>query len=121
MVEEKKKLDAYKVARKYNFISDLVGGNKKYEENLATIRSKELELSTLVEEAVQGHSEEDIEKNKKKVELRNEKLNLERDIQSKEMRLRLVNMSLEYGLYPTEADMTALQEFFSRRELKKTL
>lgn len=71
-----------------------------------------MELSTLVEEAVQGHSEEDIEKNKKKVKLRNEKLNFERDIQSKEMRLRLVNMSLEYGLYPTEADMTALQEFF---------
>ena len=28
------------------------------------------------------------------------------------MKLRLVSMSLEYGLYPTEADMTALQEFF---------
>ena len=119
VVEEKKKLEAYKAARKENLISDLVGGNKKYEENLATIRSKELELSTLVEEAVQGHSEEDIEKNKKKVELRNEKLNLERDIQSKEMRLRLVNMSLEYGLYPTEADMTALQEFFPDVNLRK--
>ena len=40
VVEEKKKLDAYNVARKYNFISDLVGGNKKYEENLATIHNK---------------------------------------------------------------------------------
>ena len=55
------------------------------------------------------------------MELRNRKLNLERDIQSKEMHLRLVNMSLKYGLYPTEADMTALQEFFSRCEFKETL
>ena len=53
------------------------------------------------------------------MELRNEKFNLERDIQSKEMRLRLVNMSLEYGLYPTEADMTALQEFFPDVNLRK--
>ena len=112
VIEEKKKLDAYRAARKYNFISDLVGGNKKYEENCATIRSKELGLSTLVEDAVQGHSEEDIEKSKRKAELRNLKFNLEQEIQSKEMRLQLVNMSLEYGLYPTEADMTSLQEFF---------
>ena len=119
VVEEKKKLQAYKDARKYNFISDLVGGKTKYEENLVTIRSKELELSTLVEKAVQGHSEEDIAKNKKKVELRNKKFNLEQDIQSKEMRLQLVNMSLEYGLYPTEADMTALQEYFPGVNLRK--
>ena len=119
VVEEKKKLQAYKDARKYNFISDLVGGKTKYEENLVTIRSKELELSTLVEEAVQGRSEEDIAKNKKKVELRNKKFNLEQDIQSKEMRLQLVNMSLEYGLYPTEADMTALQEYFPGVNLRK--
>lgn len=35
------------------------------------------------------------------------------------MRLRLVNMSLEYGLYPTEADMTALQEYFPDVNLRK--
>lgn len=32
VTEHKSKLDAYKTARKYHFISDLVGGNKKYEE-----------------------------------------------------------------------------------------
>lgn len=35
------------------------------------------------------------------------------------MRLRLVNMSLEYGLYPTEADMTSLQKFFPGVNLRK--
>ena len=35
------------------------------------------------------------------------------------MKLRLVIMNLEYGLYPTDADMTALQEFFPEVNLRK--
>lgn len=49
----------------------------------------------------------------------NEKLTLEKAIRSKEMKLHLVSMSLEYGLYPTEANMTALQEFFPNVNLRK--
>ena len=37
----KQRLEAYKAARKYQFISDLVGGQKKYEENLLAIRDLE--------------------------------------------------------------------------------
>lgn len=119
VTEQKKRLDAFKDARKYHFISNLVGGNAKYEENLATIRSLELQLGTLMEEAEKGHSEEDIEKNKQKAALKNAKFNIETEIQAKEMKLRLVNMSLEYGLYPTEADMQGLQEFFPNVNLRK--
>lgn len=119
VTEHKRKLDAYKEARRYQFISDLVGGQKKYEENLAIIRDLELQLATLMEEAEKGHSEEEIELNKKKASLTNEKLTIENAIHSKEMKLRLVSMSLEYGLYPTEADMTALQEFFPGVNLRK--
>ena len=46
-------------------------------------------------------------------------MNIETAIHSKEMKLRLVKMSLEYGLYPTEADMSALQEFFPNVNLRK--
>lgn len=77
VTEHKKKLDAYKEARKYQFISDLVGGQKKYEENLASIRELELQLASLMEETEKGHSSEEIELNKKKAALTNEKLNLE--------------------------------------------
>lgn len=119
VAEHKRKLDAFKAARKYHFISDLVGGTKKYEENLAIIRSLELQLGTLMEEVEQGHSEEDIEKNKQKAALITARLNIETAIQSKEMKLRLVNMSLEYGLYPTEADLGALQEFFPQVNVRK--
>ncbi len=119
VTEHQKKLDAYREARKYRFISDLVGGNKKYEENLAQIRNLELQLSTLMEEAEKGHTEEEIELNQKKAELTNKKLSIENAIHSRERRLRLVSMSLEYGLYPTEADMSALQDFFPEVNLKK--
>lgn len=119
VTEYKRKLDAYKEARRYQFISDLVGGQKKYEENIAIIRDLELQLATLMEEAEKGHSEEEIELNKKKAALTNEKLTIENVIHSKEMKPRLVSMSLEYGLYPTEADMTALQEIFHGVNLRK--
>lgn len=119
VTEHKKKLDAFKDARKYHFISNLVGGNAKYEENLATIRSLEMQLGTLMEEAEKGHSEEEIEKNKLKAALTTARLSIETEIQAKEMKLRFVNMSLEYGLYPTEADMAALQEFFPEVNLRK--
>lgn len=119
VTEHKRKLDAYKEARRYQFISDLVGGQKKYEENLAIIHDLELQLATLMEEVEKGHSEEEIELNKKKAALMNEKLTIENAIHTKEMKLRLVSMSLEYGLYPTEADMTALQEFFPEVNLRK--
>lgn len=119
VVEQKKKLDAYKEARKYHFISDLVGGNKKYEENLAAIRSLELQLETLMEEAEKGHTDEEIELNKQKAMLTNTKLTIEKAIHSKEMKLHLVSMNLEYGLYPTEADLSGLQEFFPEVNVRK--
>lgn len=119
VTERKNKLDAFKKARKYQFISDLVGGQKKYEENLAAIRSLELQLATLMEETEKGHSEEEIELNKKKAALTNAKLNTESTIRAKERKLRLVDMNLEYGLYPTEADMESLQEFFPGVNLRK--
>lgn len=117
--EHKRKLEAYRQARKYDFVSNLVGGVKKYEENLAKIRDLEFQLVSLTEEADKGHSEEEIEKNKLKAQLVTQKYNLETVLQAKERKLDLLDMSLEYGLYPTEADMSALQEFFPEVNLRK--
>lgn len=119
VTEHQKKLAAYREARRYNFISDLVGGKKQYEENLAKIRDLEFQLGTLMEEAEKGHTEEDIERNKAKAVLTNQRLSLEEAIHAEERRLRLINMNLEYGLYPTEADLVALQEFFPEVNIRK--
>lgn len=117
--EEDDKLKAYREARKYRFVSDLVGGSTQYEANLAEIRSLELQLQTLTVEEVEEHSETDIEKSRQKSALSGTKLQLETELQAKQRRLKLLDMSLEYGLYPTEADLTALQEFFPDVNLRK--
>lgn len=50
----------------------------------------------------------DIEKSRIKSQLQASKLRLETEMQSKQRRLNLLNMSLEYGLYPTEADILTI-------------
>ena len=117
--EATKKLEAYRAARKYRFVPDLVGGAKQYEENVTAIRDLEMQLNTLIIGQSEKHSAEDIAKSQQKAKLMQYKLQIETDIQSAERRLKLVEMSLEYGLYPTEADLSALAEFFPDVNLRK--
>lgn len=117
--EQKKKLVAYREARKYRFVPDLVGGKTQYDENVAQIRSLQVELDNLTSEQVEDQKEVDIEKSRIKSQLQASKLRLETEMQSKQRRLNLLNMSLEYGLYPTEADLSALQEFFPGVNIRK--
>lgn len=119
VTEQNSRLNAFRQARKYEFISNLVGGTKKYNENMEKIRSLEVQLGSLTEEAVKGHSDEEIEKNKQKAMLTTQKYIIEAAIQAKQRKIQLVDMSLEYGLYPTEADMSTLQDFFPGVDLRK--
>lgn len=117
--KQKKKLAAYREARKYRFVPDLVGGKTQYDENVAQIRSLQVELDNLTTEQVEDQKDVDIEKSRIKSQLQASKLRLETEMQSKQRRLSLLNMSLEYGLYPTEADLSALQEFFPEVNIRK--
>jgi len=117
--EQKKKLEAFRDARRYRFVPDLVGGTAQYEENLASIKDLEQRLETLIVQQSEAHTGEDIEKCQIKAQLEGNKLRLESDIQSQQRRLKLLGMSLEYGLYPTEADFSSLQEFFPGVNLRK--
>ena len=117
--EQKKKLAAYREARKYRFVPDLVGGKTQYDENVAQILSLQIELDNLTAAQVEDQKEVDIEKSRIKSQLQASKLRLETEMQSKQRRLNLLNMSLEYGLYPTEADLSALQEFFPEVNIRK--
>ena len=117
--EATKKLEAFRAARKYRFVPDLVGGVTQYEENIAAIRDLEMQLYTLTTEQTESHSAEDIAKSQERSRLMNSKLQIETEIQAAERRLKLLEMSLEYGLYPTEADLSALAEFFPGVNLRK--
>lgn len=117
--EQTNKLKAYREARKYRFVPDLVGGKTQFDENTALIRSLQVELDNLTMEQVEGEKEIDIEKSRAKSELQGTKLRLETDIQSKQRKLKLLDLSLEYGLYPTDADLSSLQEFFPGVNIRK--
>lgn len=117
--EQKNKLTAFREARKYRFVPDLVGGKTQYEDNLIQIRSLQAQLDNLTLEQIADHTEENIEKSRMKSQLQATKLRAETELQSKQRRLELLKMSLEYGLYPTEADLSALQEFFPSVNLRK--
>lgn len=117
--EQKKKMAAYRDARKYRFVPDLVGVKTQYDENVALIRSLQIELDNLTAEQIEGQNDVDIEKIRLKSQLQASKLRLETEMQSKQRRLSLLNMSLEYGLYPTEADLSALQDFFPGVNIRK--
>lgn len=117
--EQKEKLKAYNKARDYQFISNLVGGKEQYEKNEAEIKSLQVQLDTLTSEQAETSSEEDIQKNKQKAELKDRKLRLEEQIDSLHRRLSLLDLSIEYGVYPTENDLSALQEFFPEVNLRK--
>ncbi len=117
--EQKKRLSIFREARKYRFVPDLVGGKTKYDENLAQIYSLQVQLDNLTDEQVEGHNEADIEKSRLKSQLQGSKLRLETDLQAKHRRVSLLDISLAYGLYPTEADLSALQEFFPDVNIRK--
>lgn len=54
-----------------------------------------------------------------KLQLRNTKLELESSLRDKQRRLKLLDISIEFGLYPTESDLTELQQYFPDTNLKK--
>ena len=54
-----------------------------------------------------------------KAELRGCRLKIETQIEVKQHRLKFLKMSLEYGLYPSQADLESLQEFFPDMNIRK--
>lgn len=117
--EKTEKLSTFKKARDYQYIPNMVGGQKQYEANQVEIRRLQTELDNLTSEQVEIHSNDDIEKSKQQSRLKDDLFRVEEQVDTKERRLKLLDMSLEYGLYPTEADLSGLQEFFPEANIRK--
>ncbi len=113
------KLAAYKSARRYSFVPSLVKGKRQYDENDEQIKKLQIQLDSLCFENDEEQSEDDIERGQLKLQLQANKLRKETELQFQQRRLDLLNTSLEYGLYPTEADLVALQEFFPDVNIRK--
>lgn len=112
-------LTTFRNARRYAFISNLVGGKKQFELNVSEIERLEYDLSHLQDTHQEEIGSDDIEKNQQKLQLRNTKLELENTLRDKQRRLKLLDISIEFSLYPTESDLTELQQYFPDTNLKK--
>lgn len=112
-------LTTFSNARKYAFISNLVGGKKQFEANVSEIKRLEYNLAHLQDTHQDKIDSDDIKKNQQKLQLRNTKLELENSLRNKQRRLKLLDISIEFGLYPTESDLTELQRYFPDTNLKK--
>nr|HES3740187.1 DUF2326 domain-containing protein [Streptococcus pyogenes] len=112
-------LTTFRNARKYAFISNLVGGKKQFEANVSEIKRLEYDLAHLQDTHQDKIDSNDIKKNQQKLQLRNTKLELESSLRDKQRRLKLLDISIEFGLYPTESDLTELQQYFPDTNLKK--
>ncbi|HEP1410528.1 TPA: ATPase [Streptococcus pyogenes] len=112
-------LTTFRNARKYAFISNLVGDKKQFEANVSEIKRLEHDLAHLQDTHQDKIDSDDIEKNQQKIQLRNTKLELDNSLRDKQRRLKLLAISIEFGLYPTESDLTELQQYFPDTNLKK--
>ena len=115
------RIAAFRQARKYEFIPSAVDGTKKYEENLSTIASLKYEKEKLESSNNSGITSSDVEHanaiNNLKLMLRDVRVKL----QQKQSDLHLINLNITQGVYPTEADLKSLADFFPEANLKKLM
>ena len=116
---ESDKLKTFKNARKYSFIANLVGGKRQYEENISKIADLKAELESLTDTTSYDVTQEEIEQSKYYEGLKEKKFYFETQLGRLQRRSRLLIISMEYGLMPTEADLQALTEFFPSVNIKK--
>lgn len=110
---------AFREARKYKFVPSLVSGRKKYDINVAKIESLKLAREQLSQETHDDFSDEQIERENLRRNLKDEAYQLNRKIEQNNSKISLLKINLETGLYPTEADFESLVEYFPNVNLRK--
>lgn len=115
------RIDAFRKARRYQFIPSAVDGMKKYEENIQIISELKRKKSELELSGDQSFSEEEVKKAEQTNELRMAIQDAMRKLRHKENDLHLISLNLTQGVYSTEADLKNLQEFFPEANLAKIL
>ncbi|KRN88687.1 DUF2326 domain-containing protein [Ligilactobacillus ceti] len=116
---EEKRLTTFKNSRSYGYSPNKIKSKTEFEDNEARIEALKYELENLPIRQNSWFAEDTIEKTHKKYELSSHLLQLEEILSDLKRRQTLVNISLEYGLYPSEADLEELTKFFPNVNIKK--
>lgn len=115
------KITAFREARRYQFIPTAVDGMKKYEENIESIASLKRKKHELISSENKSVNEKDVEAVNHRNDLERQVQDLRRVIRSYEDELHLLKLNVQQGIYPTEADLNSLQEFFPNVNLKRLI
>ena len=115
------RIKAFREARKYQFIPSAVDGLKKYEENIFVIASLKQEKEDLETSNNQAVNAEEVEKANQANALIIQMRDARRLVNQKENDLHLIDLNMSQGIYPTEADLTSLREFFPEANLRKLI
>lgn len=114
-------ITAFRQARKYNFIPSAVDGTKKYEENLSVISALKKEKEELEATNNTGVTPNDVEKANKLNTLKQQFHDARVQLQQKQNDLHLISLNITQGVYPTEADLKSLAEFFPGANFKRLM
>ena len=115
----KNKHSAFRTAQKYNFISSAITKQRKYDE----AQTKLIELRQEKEDlAISNNSAVDTEEVKKANQINELKRNLRdarKKLEQKKTDIHLVDLNLQLGVQPTEADLNNLLTFFPNANIEK--
>lgn len=117
--EADERISAFRTARRYEFIPSAVDGMKKYEENVLEIAALETERQKLVSADDTPADPTEIENANELNALKRQLNDIRREVEDKKDELHLLDLNLQHGAYPTDADLKSLQEFFPEANLAK--
>lgn len=115
------KISAYRAARKFEFVPSSVDGMKKYQANIDEIAVLQRDRASLDLSHNEEVNKEEIDKANQANSLRVMFSDARRALRQKENDLHLIDLNISQGIYPTEADLKSLSEFFPDVNLKKLM
>lgn len=113
------RISAFRTARRYEFIPSAVDGLTKYKANVVEIAALELERQKLAQADETSVDPAEVENANERNALRRQLNDIRRAVKAKKDELHLLDLNLQHGAYPTEADLKSLHEFFPEANLAK--
>ena len=113
------RISAFRTARRYEFIPSAVDGMTKYKANVVEIAALELERQKLAQADEASVDPTEVENANERNTLRRHLNDIRRAVKAKKDELHLLDLNLQHGAYPTEADLKSLHEFFPEANFAK--
>lgn len=113
------RISAFRTARRYEFIPSAVDGLTKYKANVVEIAALELKRQKLAQADEASVDPAEVENANERNALRRQLNDIRRAVKAKKDELHLLDLNLQHGAYPTEADLKSLHEFFPEANFAK--